>query len=171
MGRVMVGALVLGLLVGGGGIAGLPGATAFEGSSAGWPSVERQAKRSFQAAGWWSLSEPGTGGARRSFEAAVWFPEAQVKGARCFAFEVQRTDTETTVTAYCDPGKGRRRSVANFDLASWIWTGDLGERIDFCRDRHNMRRNNSFTCTVRTPNLDGGNAAGYDETGEDVPGA
>jgi hypothetical protein len=145
MRRSVAGALVVGLLATAstGLVEAEPGGDA--------PRVERRAGRVFQAAGYWSMAEPGPNGTTYETEAAVWLPVKRAKGVRCFSFEVERSATETTVTASCDPSKGRGKLMARFELESTVWDGRFGEGVDDCLDRHDMRKNTSFTCTVANP--------------------
>lgn len=154
MRRVTAGVLAGCLLAGAAGAAAMSEAAERDGPG-GPPAAERRGSRTFQAAGWWSSVEPGPASLEYETNGAVWLPVRKAKNATCFAFEVGRTATETTVTAYCDSPAGRGKLMASFEVESVVWDGQFGEVTDSCRDRHDMRRNTVFTCTVLNPGTGG----------------
>jgi hypothetical protein len=105
-----------------------------------------------QAAGSMTLVEPGPDGVTYEMSPYVWMGLKAVKGAACFSFDVERTETKTTITTSCYAGKKKGKAWGNFEVGFTIWDGNHGQGVDLCQKRQNLKHNPVFTCTV--PNSD-----------------
>lgn len=105
-----------------------------------------------QAAGSMTFVEPGPDGVTYELSAFVWMGLKAVKGAACFSFDVERTETETTMTASCYAGKKKGKAWGSFEVDFTVWDGSHGQGVDLCQKRQNLKHNPVFTCTV--PNAD-----------------
>jgi hypothetical protein len=110
-----------------------------------------------QAAGSFTLLEPGQNGQEHELDAAVWMSLKDVRGAACFSFDVIETETDLTITAYCfagkdkDKGKGNNKAWGSFEVEAIVWDGNSGQGETICQQRQNLRRNPVFACTVPRP--------------------
>lgn len=112
------------------------------------PGAEPRA-RTIQVVGQVGETEPGPNGTVIETNGAVYVPAKRAKGVKCTSFWIERTLTEATITAFCTASKGSGKQIATLEV--WTATFD-GNDPDDCRDRHDIRKDPVFECTVRLPN-------------------
>ncbi|MFN8592781.1 MAG: hypothetical protein U0031_15080 [Thermomicrobiales bacterium] len=107
--------------------------------------------RTFQAVGVLIHTVPRSEGARIELFAAVWVPVKQGKGTWCYDFESERNGDSLSIAAFCKPAKRGGSLMASFEVEVIEWEGNTGEGFDSCRDRHDIKRDSEFSCTVDVP--------------------
>lgn len=107
--------------------------------------------RSFHAVGALLQTKQLADNAEVGLIAIVWVPVKQAKGTACVVFETVRSDDVVTLTTHCTPAKRGNTLMANFEVGVIESDGDSNEVFDDCRDRHDMKKDATFTCAVDVP--------------------
>lgn len=148
MRRWTTAALVIGLLATT--ALGAPADARDERSRAAPPAAEQRAGIVKFVGQVWD-SEPGPNGTVIQTDGIVYVPVKHARGVKCTAFSVQRTATHATVSANCTAPNGRGKRIATLEVSTAAYAEFLGHDPDLCRDRHDIRKNPVFECTVELP--------------------
>lgn len=114
------------------------------------PGAEPRAG-TIQIAGQVWETEPGPNGTVIETGGVVYVAAKSAKGVKCASFWIARTPTEATVTAFCTAPKGGGKRIASLQVWTAAFDGNIGYDPDSCRDRHDIRKNPVFECTVELP--------------------
>ncbi len=101
-------------------------------------------------------TEPGPNGTVIETSGIVYTAARRARGVRCTSFHIDRSPTEATVSAFCSAPKGKVKGkdkrIATLEVLTAAFDENIGYDPDGCRDRHDIRKDPVFTCTVELPN-------------------